>query len=109
MGALSKQRGDHFEREVCAVLTEQLGRNVKRQLGQARDGGGDILVAPFLIECKRTRALGKVYGWLDQALAATQILNGRQVPIVVARADARESIAVLRLTDLIPLIREELE
>ena len=65
----------------------------------------DIEIGKFCIECKR-RATIAVYAWLEQCEAAT---NGeREIPVVVARADGKEAIAILRLADLVPLIAGEL-
>ena len=53
MSKLAKDRGASYEREVCKALSDALGSKVTRVLGQARDGGSDIDLGPFMIDCKR--------------------------------------------------------
>ena len=103
MSAYQRRRGAGFEREISGYLSERLGRVVKRKLGQARDSGDDIQVGRFRIECKR-RASIAAYAWLEQCIEAC----GNDIPVVIARADGQEPIAILRLDDLVPLIAGEL-
>jgi len=109
MGKAQRVRGSAYEREVCGDLSAALGRVVHRKLGQARDGGDDIEVKPFLIECKRRRRI-VAYQWLRQIEQAAADRGGtrRSVPVVVARADGQDSIAILKLADFIPLMRGEI-
>jgi len=102
---LGKSRGSDYEREVCAFLSDVLGVKVQRLLSQARDGGADIDIPPFLVECKRRRKIA-VYEWIDQAVAATQGTD--RIPLVIARGDRKESIVILRLTDAVRLMQNEL-
>ena len=37
-----RNKGATGERELAAILTDEMGFVVKRKLGQARDGGHDI-------------------------------------------------------------------
>lgn len=97
---------------MCDTLSEGLGLGIKikRNIGQARDGGNDIDLPPFLIECKRRKTLGTVYGWLQQAIDSLPEFLRRHgashaIPVVVAREDNGESIAILRLQDFIALAR----
>ena len=105
MSKLGKSRGADYEREICATLSDHLGTKVKRILSQARDGGADIEVPPFLIECKRRRKIA-VYEWLEQAQAATEGTD--RIPVVVCRADRKESIVILRLTDALHLMQNDM-
>jgi len=108
MGKAQRVRGGANEREVCADLSDALGRVVHRKLGQARDGGDDIEVKPFRIECKRRRKIA-AYKWIEQVEVAVGARDGvRQIPVVVARADGEDSIAILKLADFIPLMRGEI-
>lgn len=104
MSAYQRRKGATFEREIATYLSEHLRRIVRRKLGQARDGGDDIEVGRFRIECKRRASLS-VYAWLDQCAAAA---GERDVPVVIARGDGREPLAILRLEDLVPLLAGEL-
>ncbi len=104
MSRYERERGAAFEREVAGILTEHLGVAVRRKLGQARDGGDDIQVGRFRIECKRRQRIA-VYQWLEQCTVAA---GERDIPVVVARADGEAAIAVLALADLLPLIAGEM-
>jgi hypothetical protein len=99
MGISQRRKGAGYEREICLILREALGVNAQRNLDQTRDGGGDIALGPYLIECKRRKRIS-FYDWLDQAKAAA---NGK-TPVVVARADERENVIIMRLIDFLPLI-----
>ena len=119
MSASQRTKGATYEREVCDAFTTLLGRKVQRNIGQARDGGNDIDIGPLVVECKRRKTLGTVYGWLQQAIDATRGRTYRKtaydprtggdtydapwIPVVVARQDAGESIVILRLTDFLTL------
>jgi len=101
MGASQRTKGAAYEREIVHALREALGIKAERNLVQTRDGGGDILLAGYLFECKR-RAKISVYEWLDQA---TKAATAGQKPVVIARGDRRESIVIMRLEDLLPLLK----
>jgi len=106
MGTYERNRGASFEREIATFLSDRLGQVVKRKLGQARDAGDDIAVGPFRIECKRRGRL-QFYKWLEQCEAAT-MNDAEQIPVVVARADAKAAVAILLLEDFVKLMRETL-
>lgn len=112
MGKMQRTKGASYEREVCDAFGAALGVKVQRMIGQARDGGADILdVKPLKIECKRRKTLGTVMGWLAQCISAVGSLDHHEptpdgnprVPIVVAREDQGESIVIMRLTDFLPM------
>lgn len=84
-----------FEREIANDLANHLRRKVKRNIGQARDGGDDITLPPFRIECKRRAGIA-IYPWLEQCLAAC---GQGDIPIVVARADNKDAVVILRYND----------
>ena len=104
MSKLGKDRGASYEREVCNALSERLGTKVSRVLGQARDGGSDIDLGPFMIECKRRRKIA-LYEWMEQAKISSK---GDKVPVVICRADGKESLVIFRLDDAITLMQNEL-
>lgn len=105
MSKLGKQRGSDYEREICTILSDALGQSVRRCLGQARDGGGDIDVPPFLLECKRRRSIA-VYEWMDQAVKSAE--DAGRIPVVICRGDRKESLVIFRLTDAIKLMQNEM-
>ena len=104
MGRSERAKGAAFEREVAGYLSEHLGRVVKRKLEQARDGGDDIQVGKFRMECKRRKRLG-FYAWMDQALKACETGD---IPIVIARGDGHDAVALIFLDDLTPMLAGEL-
>lgn len=104
MGASQRRKGAAGERELAQILSEQLGWVVKRELGQPRDSGADLHICQFRVEVKRRKAIA-IHEWMDQAGAAC---GPAHVPMVACRADGKEWLVVMRLTDAIPLIRGEL-
>ena len=60
-----RQKGANGERELAAILSDQLGFEVKRKLGQARGGGHDLEIGRFYIEVKRQERLS-IEDWCRQ-------------------------------------------
>ena len=104
MSKLAKDRGASYEREVCKALSDALGSKVTRVLGQARDGGSDIDLGAFMIECKRRRKIA-IYEWMEQAKVSSK---GEKMPVVICRGDGKESLVIFRLDDAIKLMQNEL-
>lgn len=104
MGKRQRQRGAETEREVCDEIAKGTGWVVKRELGQARDGGCDIRLGHFILEVKRRKSIA-VYEWIDQANAAC-VANS--VPVVICRADKREFLVIQRLDDWLKMAAKEL-
>ena len=98
MGKSQRTKGAGFEREIVRALKE-MGYDADRNLDQWRDGGGDIRLDHWMIECKR-RAKISVYEWMEQAIKAA---NDKQVPVVVARGDNKEALAILRFRDFLEI------
>jgi hypothetical protein len=103
-GRMSRNKGARGENELAAMLSDELGTVVKRKLGQARDGADDIEIGKFRIEVKRRETLA-VMQWCRQIEACTP---KDQIPLVVFRQNGQEWRVVMRMKDLIPMIREEL-
>ena len=94
MGASQRRKGAAGEREWVDVLRKQ-GFSVEgRQLGQARDGGGDVRHGGFLYEVKRYNAIA-VRKWLDQAEASVLQYKAGEMPVVAMREDGRTDWMVL--------------
>jgi hypothetical protein len=104
MSKSQRNKGRGYELEVCKTLSDSLGLVTKRNIGQSRDGGDDITLPPFRIECKR-RAKIAIYDWMDQC---TKSCLENDVPVVIIRGDAKESLVVMKLPDWIKLAREEI-
>ena len=98
MSKSQRDKGHRFERDVVNILKER-GVPAARNLTQTRDSGGDIIVGRWLFECKRYASIA-VYKWLDQAVEAADE-SGQLIPVVVAKADRKEPIVILRLSDFL--------
>ena len=100
-----RAKGAAGERELSKLLTEELGVVVKRKLEASREGGDDMEVGPFSIECKRVAKSGvKVLQWMKQAEGNA---NGK-TPTVIFREDGGEWKVVMKLADFLPMMRGEL-
>jgi len=99
-GRNNKRRGSTGEREICALLAAEFGIPVKRNLGQARDGGHDVTLHPFAIEVKRRARIAGLYEWIAQAQGGE--------PVVMVRGDGREWLVVMRFGAWCKLAREEI-
>jgi len=103
VGALSRTRGVTAERELRRLLADELGVEVVRNLGQARDGGADLLGVPgYAVECKRCRSwpgARDLTRWWQQATQQAYRLGLH--PALAVREDRRTwrvlvALAVLR-------------
>ena len=105
MGKSQRIKGATYERDIVHSLFDHLGVVCARNLDQTREGGADIVLDKYVIECKR-RASIAVYEWVDQAQAACK--EG-QTPIVVCRGDHRESLAIMKWSDFLTLLGNEIK
>jgi len=103
MSKSQRTKGAGGEREVCAFLRDSLGIDVRRKLGQARDGGHDIDLPGFNVEVKRRKRIAGLYDWMDQCGGWIH-----SKPVVMLRADGREWLVVMKLPDWVELAREEI-
>lgn len=101
---MSRNKGAAAEREFTAILSEHLGTQIKRKLGQARDSGDDAQWGKFRFEIKRRETLA-VMDWCRQIESHCQ---GDEVPVVAFRQNGQVWRVVLRLTDFLPLMQGEL-
>lgn len=104
MSRYQRERGAAFEREIANDLRDSFGVSVKRNIGQARDGGDDITLPPFRIECKRRKGFVATK-WLDQA---TKISKPGDIATVIVRTDGRAAVVVMHYEDWKKLAREEI-
>ena len=106
-GRRNRQRGQEGEREVCALLSEAYGIKIKRALGQARDGGTDVLeLKPFRFEVKRRKKVALLYEAMHQAEGRPFVPG--TIPVVAIREDNNCWLFVLCERDFIKLAREEI-
>jgi hypothetical protein len=80
-GRMARNKGARGENELSKILTDELGFEVKRKLGQARDGGDDIQIGKYRIEVKRREAL-RLDDWCQQIEACC---DPKEVPVVAYR------------------------
>lgn len=101
---MQRTKGARYENEVMAMLSSRWGIKARRLLGQARDGGADGFIPPFVFEFKRRKELKTLTGWLQQCVDALPRFEKEckitpPVPVVVMRADNGESMVLMRLSD----------
>lgn len=106
MGKSQRTKGAAGEREVCAILRDTLGVDAHRNLSQTRDGGTDIAVGRFRIEVKRRAKIGNVYEWMAQSENSCR--EPGQIPVVCARADGKQWLAIVNLDDFCRLMGNEI-
>lgn len=106
MGKSQRTKGAAGEREVCKIIRDALGVDAHRNLSQTRDGGTDIALGPFRLECKRRARIAGIYDWMTQSEAACT--EPGQIPVVLARADGKGWIAMLNIEDFCRLAGNEL-
>lgn len=96
-GKRSRDKGASGERELCRMLSDELGFVVKRNIGQARSGGADCLeLAGFSIEVKRCEQLRRPSWW---AQAVKQAVQARAEPIVFHRRNNEPWRALIQTPD----------
>lgn len=104
MGRSQRTKGQVGERELAGILSDELGRVVKRKLGQERDGGDDIQVGKFRIDAKRCEAV-RADQWAKEIEAQCQ---ADEIPVTAYRRNGEPWRVILRLSDFVPLMRGEL-
>jgi hypothetical protein len=98
----SRQKGKRGELELVEFLRE---RGVAARRGQQFSGGADspdvvTALEDVHFEAKRVEA-GNPYQWLDQAIADA----GDKIPVVAHRRNRRDWIAIIRLADLVAILK----
>jgi Holliday junction resolvase len=65
MGKMQRTKGSRAECQLASMLSDDLGFEIKRTLGQARDGGADILLGPYAVQVKHA-AKANLKSWWQQ-------------------------------------------
>lgn len=68
MGKMQRTKGARAENQLASMLSDDLGFDIKRTLGQARDGGADILLGFMAIQVKHA-AKANIKAWWQQTCA----------------------------------------
>ena len=98
MSAMQRRKGQAGERELFALLSDELGFTVRRNVDQARQGGADGLDIPgWAVEAKRQETLSIPAWWAQAERQAV-----RRKPILFYRASRKPWRAVLDLHDVAP-------
>lgn len=104
MGASQRRKGAGGEREWVDVLRARGYPVEGRQLGQARDGGGDVRYGGVLYEVKRYNKIA-VRKWLDQSVKSMVNYKEVEIPVVAMREDGRtEWMVLLRAEDFFKML-----
>lgn len=104
-GRGKRNKGAAGERELAGILKDHLGFEVKRNLGQARDGADDITIQKFRIEVKRQERL-QVDKWSEQVESCSKV---GEVPVLIYRRNGQPWRVCLKLDDFIPMLRDALD
>jgi len=102
MSKSQRNKGASGERDVCNLIKEHLGVDVKRNLNQTREGGADIKMPPFSIEVKRRARIGNIYDWMVQSQKSC---SDGEKPIVICRADRRDWLVVMPISQFLQLVK----
>lgn len=105
MGKASRDKGKRFEREIAAIFRARFGLAYRGAPVQASGGCQlpDVVVPlPLHLECSHGKTVS-VQGKLDQAIRDAR---AGMVPIAITRRDRGETIASMRLEDLLDILEE---
>jgi hypothetical protein len=111
MSKSQRTKGAVFEREVGVLFSTafKVDTPYKRNIGQARDGGCDIHVGPFKVECKRRASLKVLRMWMQQATVSAPCVPPHvcgSIPVVVMREDGGgEPMVLLNMSDFLTMAR----
>ncbi len=79
MGAMQRSKGARAENQFAAMLSDDLGIPIKRTLGQARDGGADIMLGIFAVQIKHA-ARASIKSWWQQTV--TDAHKANKIPVL---------------------------
>lgn len=101
-GRSNRAKGARVEREVCHLIQQITGDEVRRNLSQTRDAGGDVKWGPFYLEVKYQQNLA-LPAWQRQALASAVQDGNNLLPAVVYRRAGEKFWISLRFEDFLML------
>jgi Holliday junction resolvase len=101
----SRQKGAAGEREVAAILREELELEIHRNWQQqAAEGGADLSGVPgWAIEIKRGKNIRLNEAWKQAAIQAARV-KGK--PVLIYRFDRQDWFAMMDLYDLRPDLKD---
>jgi hypothetical protein len=71
---MQRRKGAAAEREFAHIMGAELGMKFDRQLSQSRDGGCDLVMSGFAVECKRHES-NPLRAWWAQACISAKALG----------------------------------
>jgi Holliday junction resolvase len=98
MGAMQRNKGSRAENQFAAMLTDSLGFEIKRSLGQARDGGADIKLGPFQIQIKHAMR-PQIKAWWQQT--CQDAFKGNGAPVLAYKINRQGWRIRVRMQELI--------
>jgi Holliday junction resolvase len=101
----SRQKGAAGEREVAAILREELELEIHRNWQQqAAEGGADLSGVPgWAIEIKRGKNIRLNEAWKQAAIQAARV---KSKPVLIYRFDRQDWFAMMDLYDLRPDLKD---
>lgn len=97
-GRRNRQRGQEGEREIVALVRQDLGLELNgRRLGQERDSGHDVDIGTLRAQVKRRKRLNALYSFLEGA------------DVACIRADGKQWLVLMEWPLFVKLAREELK
>ena len=101
----SRQKGAAGEREVAAILREELELEIHRNWQQqAAEGGADLSGVPgWAIEIKRGKNIRLNEAWKQAAIQAARV---KDKPVLIYRFDRQDWFAMMDLYDLRPDLKD---
>jgi len=113
VGSSQRAKGARGELEFARLLASELGVDALRQgMAQSRDPHAHADVewpgCPWWIECKRG-AKPNHRAALHQARSAVAVNGSERMPVVLARDDRADAVAVMLLSDWLPMARAFLQ
>jgi len=98
MGAMQRSKGARAELQFANMLSDDLGVSVKRTLGQARDGGCDIELGVFAIQCKHA-AKASIKSWWKQTV--TDAHKCKKIPVLAYKINRQGWRIRMRMREVI--------
>lgn len=98
MGAMQRNKGSRAENQFASMLSDDLGFVVKRTLGQARDGGADIMLPPFAIQIKHA-AKAQIKSWWQQTV--TDAAKCKRVPVLAYKINRQGWRIRMRMKEVV--------
>ena len=96
----ARVKGQAGEREFCKYIAKVLEleeSDINRNLNQTREGGGDIILTPFLFEVKRQQTL-LLNSWWMQVINAVK--DSKLIPVVAFRQNRRKWEFLISATNI---------